>query len=356
MKLGIVNLVCGLIGIGPQEVLVARVDANGALDPTFGNGGYVRFLPMANGGFAWDIALLPNGNLALAGMARDANVDQHTLVVMLQPEGQLDPSFGNGGILLENFGDQEQYYAVKVHNGTHLLCAGFVEVNGMRDGVVRRYDLNGDLDQTFGTNGTVLLDYLGFKDDAFDLQVQPDGKILVATEGEDATELDDFICVRLLPDGSPDPTFGVNGWAVEATPEDEDVYTVRLDVNGKILLAGTYDDDASPTGLDGLVQRLSSGLNIGLEEVAALAVSEPYPNPARDQARITFVLQDAQTIHMDLVDASGRQVWRSSETRSYAAGRHSEVLQFPAGLPSGTYLLNIRSEQGALTKTIEVVR
>lgn len=349
-------VMCGALSVSPQEFLLVRVNSDGSLDPSFGIGGVSSFSALPNGSIAWDVEILPNGNYMIAGQAIDMNVDQHTLLAMILPSGQLETTFGNSGILVENFGDQEQYYSVKTHNGTHILCAGYNEMNGNRDGVIRRYDMNGNLDLTFGINGTVALDYLGFKDDAFDLVVQPDGKILVALEGEDATQEDDFVCVRLLANGQPDPTFGVNGWSAEATAVDEDAYSVALDVNGKILIAGTYDDNASLTGLDGLVKRLESGLNLGISSLPEIRLSDPYPNPSDHFINIEFAINESQPTRIDLLDQHGKVVWMFPMVAETAPGNNRRSLQLPRHLANGEYFLRVQTAAGTSSKAIEIVR
>ncbi len=74
--------------------------------------------------------------------------------------------------------------------------------------VVARYNPNGVLDPTFGQNGQVTLNFGSPQDHGYGVTVQPDGKILVVgTTYNSATGLDEFAVARLLPNGSLDPGF-----------------------------------------------------------------------------------------------------------------------------------------------------
>ncbi len=68
-------------------------------------------------------------------------------------------------------------------------------------------------DPAFGTDGRVILDIDGFADQAHAVDLQSDGKILVAgrTHTGSAPNNRDAVIVRLLPDGSLDNTFGSSG-------------------------------------------------------------------------------------------------------------------------------------------------
>lgn len=111
-------------------------------------------------------------------------------------------------------------------------------------GSLTRINLNGSLDRSFGDEGTVTIDAEG-------AAVTPDGKILVATAsepGESAAQSDARVTC-LLPDGSPDPSFGQGGSTdVHFGRRYDYGEAVSLAPNGDILLAGIRVDYASEYG------------------------------------------------------------------------------------------------------------
>ena len=90
-----------------QQVIVARFNANGTLDTTFGDndgiGGYTRFAVNGNQSFAEDITIdNANGDIYLVGRgANVANTATGFAVMRLKSDGELDASFGTGGIVCD---------------------------------------------------------------------------------------------------------------------------------------------------------------------------------------------------------------------------------------------------------------
>src|SRR4051794_14333873 len=92
----------------------------------------------------------------------------------------------------------------------------------------------GDLDPSFGSGGIVKLLESNEESYAEAVTVQPDGKIVVAGYEEGST-----VVVRLLPNGEPDSSFGVGGKATTVIPGGENgAFAVTLQPDGKIVVAG----------------------------------------------------------------------------------------------------------------------
>src|SRR5436189_6365719 len=70
----------------------------------------------------------------------------------------------------------------------------------------------GDLDPTFGTGGKVVTDFFSKRHEALSVDIQDDGKIVVARYAtEAASSRYNFAVARYLPDGTLDPDFGPGG-------------------------------------------------------------------------------------------------------------------------------------------------
>src|SRR5919108_1478765 len=104
-------------------------------------------------------------------------------VPSLAASGQLDPSFGAGGVVVTEFpASYSGARAVAVQADGRIVAAGFAHSNDtiLQDFAVVRYAAGGSPDPTFGVGGTVRTDFGGRFDDALAVAVQPDGKIVVA--------------------------------------------------------------------------------------------------------------------------------------------------------------------------------
>ncbi|ADC88827.1 hypothetical protein Thal_0191 [Thermocrinis albus DSM 14484] len=104
---------------------------------------------------------------------------------------------------------------------------------------------SGSLDTTFGRGGIVTTDIgTNREDEAKALAIQSDGKIVVVGYSYNGTNTD-FAVVRYNPDGSLDTSFGTNGIVTTdiGTNSEDKAYALAIQRDGKIVVAGTSDGD-----------------------------------------------------------------------------------------------------------------
>ena len=122
-----------------------------------------------------------------------------------------------------------------------------------------RYNVDGTLDGTFGTDGIAVTAFVNNAQDfANSVAIQPNGKIVVAgtTYARGWYTSDDFAVARYNTDGSLDTTFGTEGrMTIDVYGDSMDMLSsVLIDQDGKILLGGRSNvDDPS---YDFVVMRL----------------------------------------------------------------------------------------------------
>lgn len=154
---------------------VARLTADGAPDPSFGDGGQVR-LP------AWQgtaIAAFQNGRIAATGSSSDLGAS----LAVLRTDGTLDPGFRGGApAKLEQ---AEAHGVAPRSDGTVDVLAG---------NVLQRFRADGTPDATFGDGGRT---FVSGDTRANPIVVNPDGSETIAGTVE-AT----MIFTRLRPDGT----------------------------------------------------------------------------------------------------------------------------------------------------------
>jgi len=74
------------------------------------------------------------------------------------------------------------------------------------------FSADGDLDTTFGTNGTVIANITVYADYGNGVAIQSDGKIVVTGATYDIADYNyDVFVLRYNTDGTPDTTFGTGG-------------------------------------------------------------------------------------------------------------------------------------------------
>lgn len=222
---------------GTNVIVSTRMTPSGQLDPSYGNGGIVT-VPIY-GGAGVDsgagIALQPDGKIVLAGGGRSGPTGPIGFAaVRLLPNGSLDPSFGAGGVAVVPIGTEAIANAVVIEPDGAIALAGSALV-GQDEFAALRLNSNGTLDQGFGSGGIVTLPTSGA---AWGMALQPDGKLLLGGQSKSAgTQV--MVAIRLLGDGTLDPGFGAGGVVTLAVGSEALGYAIALQPNGEIVLAGS---------------------------------------------------------------------------------------------------------------------
>ena len=220
-----------------REFVAARFDSNGNLDASFGDEGrqVLAVVPAGTGLiFANDATLLADNGLVIAGAAFEEG-QLGFAVVQLHADGSLNGSFAEEGILKTNVRNGPDWvHAILLQSDGELLAAGST-FDGYRELniVVSRYRTDGELDTSFGSDGTVTIETEGDgRYSAYDLVQQADGKILVA--GGD----DDFaVIARLNADGLPDMSFASGGKLVVPRNSGPGGMSIGLQPSGRIVVS-----------------------------------------------------------------------------------------------------------------------
>jgi uncharacterized delta-60 repeat protein len=179
----------------------------GQLDPSWGTGGIVTTsFPAAD---AFGDGVIARGNqVVVAGAACGAACD--FALAEYNRNGSLDQGFGTGGRVTTNITLDDQATSI-ADQGGKIVVAGFTSPDLVNDDfAVARYNKDGSLDQSFGNDGKVTTDFGG--DDIADAVVIKGNQIIVAgatTAGPGSGY--NFALARYNKDGSLDQSFGTGG-------------------------------------------------------------------------------------------------------------------------------------------------
>jgi len=201
-----------------EDFAVTRYNTNGTLDNTFGNGGKVRTDFPGLAAVPSSVVIQTDGKIVVAGGAFPLFTFAGNFeVVRYNSNGSLDRSFGNGGIVTTTFPQGSYAFDVALQPDGKIIAAGTVFVDFIpgepsnTDFALARYNPDGTPDATFGSGGQVSTDFVGMEDDAFSVLIQPDGKIVAVGSANDPATYYNFAAVRYLSNGVVDTTFGVAG-------------------------------------------------------------------------------------------------------------------------------------------------
>ena len=254
-----------------DDFALARVNTDGSLDTAFGANGKV-ITSIGNYDFASAVALQTDQKIVVAGES-----DNQFALARYNINGTLDNTFGIGGIVLTNFGISTfGANSVAIQSDGKILAAG-----SANNFAIARYNTDGSLDSAFGIGGKVITDFGNNADYAYDLAIQSDGKIVVCG-GQEYFDL-----ARYNTDGSLDSSFGTNGkvisqWAYYANLAK----SLAIQNDGNIVVAGWFEEPAHD--YFGVARYNGDGNTVGIQSYFPDQESEilVYPNPSSGAVHI----------------------------------------------------------------------
>ncbi len=236
------------------DFLVARFNSDGSNDPTFGDGGdgntIINYVNIGEGysDGANAVVVLDDGSIIAAGQS-DPSASDDVTFVKLTSAGFLDTSWGtNSSGVLEagvtgGVNDDRALDLIQQPDGK-LLAVGFAEVGGVRDLAFVRIDEDGNFDTalnaTTGSEGRKIVSIGAGNDIANAVEVDADGKIVVAGTTDNGAD-DDFFVARFDSDIELDATFAGDGVATgeyDGNSIDDAANDMVIQADGKIVVVG----------------------------------------------------------------------------------------------------------------------
>lgn len=402
----------------PGDLALARYNADGSLDETFSDDGKLLINTEPGGGHdgAFSAAIQADGKLVVLGF--EYETDLKFTLLRFNTDGTLDGSFGTGGVVSPIFGDySDEVEALDLainDDGEIFVAASSLGLGGdVADFSVVKYDTDGLLDLTFGTDGqarTNLMSDGGTLSDDFAAGIgfQSSGKIIVtgmisgaesyfaAVRYEESGELDsgfgtdgvalvaesdltvstptliqlndkiiiagyadeggfgsEFVMCRLTADGALDTDFGTDGIVHTNLTEGSDIVNAGLlTTDGQILLVG---ESATGDGLDNSVS-LVRYLNVGdagiFEGDQSATELHIYPNPVQDSFTVSYQLDKAENLSISLYSIRGEIVYSFLNSAQRQPQVYQENFQLLSPLASGEYLLVFETESWSTSRKI----
>ncbi|MSQ09605.1 MAG: hypothetical protein EXR52_01165 [Dehalococcoidia bacterium] len=210
----------------------------GSLDPTFGQGG-AAFLTVPS---YWlngcDTTVQNDGKALVVGRYAHSSGDSFA-VIRFNSDGSLDLPFSAATAATSIFRGEAK--AVAIQPDQKILAAGHELYYAA---AIARLLPDGRLDPAFGQGGRVKLSLgtPGENKNIWSLAILPSGKIIAVSEVYNPSAGDrfkyDMLVIQLLPDGSPDTSFGSGGIKYIDFGQSSFARDVKVQANGRIVLAG----------------------------------------------------------------------------------------------------------------------
>jgi len=228
-----------------SDFALVRYNTDGALDTTFGTGGVVRTDFNGGNDALAAIVIQPDGKIVAAGEASTPpSTNPHFALARYNANGALDTTFGSGGKVVVNASlTRDHISALALQSDGRIVAAGFADnpslpASDAGDFAVARFTAGGALDTTFGVAGITTVDFIGKNDFANTLLIQPDGTILAAG-AMTSPYLQKIALVRLTAAGMLDPGFGTGGKVVATFQGTSDRANALLrQADGRFIVGG----------------------------------------------------------------------------------------------------------------------
>ena len=203
---------------------VWRLSPSGSIDRNFGDDGFahppsVYCMDLQSG------VMFENGGIVVAGDTDCDAQDGNVYVVRFRSRGQLDRSFGSGGVASFSPGSTPSKISVEVESSSKVVVAAYDSV--------ARFTVDGSLDRSFGDNAIASGRFLNPQA----VVIQNDDKVLLL--GSEHGRSRAFAVSRLTREGRRDTTFSGDGTVVTAFPGRLAFSSAgALDARGRIVVVG----------------------------------------------------------------------------------------------------------------------
>ncbi len=240
--------------ISPFYAFVVRYNTNGSLDYSFGNNGIA--IVYNTQGAVVSMLLQSDGKIVLGGYDRVlGSSDVKFFITRVTSSGQVDESFGNGGVTKTDFDINGEFINdMCLQNDGKIVVAGSARQWGLPIQksymAVARYNSNGSLDEIFGEEGKVKVEF-DVPSEANGIAMQENGKIVIAGFALHEGNIN-FALARLTQNGVLDEIFGDGGKTetdLGSTPEKAN--DVSIQKSGRIIAGGSQNSNIALAGYEG---------------------------------------------------------------------------------------------------------
>jgi uncharacterized delta-60 repeat protein len=226
---------------------VARYNTDGSLDDTFSDDGKQTTILNSSSAFVNCILVQDDGKIILCGVNSHDTPSSSFMFVRYDANGNLDNSFGSQGVSFISPGDPInifEFYPMAVFVDGKIYASGYITQGDKGDMFIVSLKSDGTEDDSFGNNGRLILDLDNTNDLAGSIGVQPTtSKLLIAAtavyDSQPVYQLK-YVVTRINKDGTPDQNFGNNSLVFDDKSLSETFYASTIVLSDGKILSGGY--------------------------------------------------------------------------------------------------------------------
>src|SRR4051812_36438182 len=235
-----------------EQLEQRRLMSAGQLDSSYGTGG-IATQDLGADEFAVRAVLVPADGSSIVLTRIESGGTSYGLV-RFDANGAFDASFGSGGVAAVNLGSATAQAIDVAVSTAGIYVVGTTNAGGSLDFAASHYSMTGALDTGFGVSGLKMIDFGGLNDTAAGVAIDASGKVVIGGDTDGGVAGRNFSAARLTASGAFDNSFDVdgraffgNGGAYSVTAHD-----VAIDGSGNVVVVGSAD---SGTGTHSAVAR-----------------------------------------------------------------------------------------------------
>ena len=331
-----------------NQFVLFRLLSDGSMDTSFGeenfqyvNASFYEDMPL-KAYFTSDNKILIGGNVLVpTGGALDPAYDD-LLIVKLNMDGSPDMTFGDEGIFttnLDSLGDRCPH--IVFNDDGSFFAAGYItdgddnNTNGIGDYLLCKFTQNGAFDETFGVGGFNRYDLSESNDYPSALLKDDEGRLILVGSSLESPNYSNISLLRVLPDGTKDSTFGLDGVATHDLFGSLDETTTALFTpDNKIVVCGISNVNGDVWST--VSRYINDEEEISVNETASSAIGL-YPNPCKDFMRISGNV--ISLVSARIFDSTGKLI---------ATKTANSNLQFDTEyLSTGVYYVEVSKTDGS---------
>lgn len=350
-----------------KDYLIIRLNIDGSFDETFASheviyntdGTLMLRLNNNTDEFVHKMMVTDDSSIILVGKS-----DLNPEIIKLTQNGKIDSTFGEDGSVsismrLLEFGEEiaGDGFSGALQSDGQILIAGYDDVyeqTERNDFAVARLTSDGELDESFGSDGYAYIDYAGGNDWGRDILVDSTDKILVSgdfdiREGSGV----DFRkgIARLTADGYMDNSFDIDGMAHSL--QGEIGKSMAFSPDSAVVLVGTSNSNGFYVS-----KFLTYSNTTDVEKVEMnpdrFELLQNYPNPFNPSTTIRFSIPEKGNVSLKIYDILGKEI---TTLVNGVKTKGSYSIQFNgSNISSGVYIYSLRAENVVKNKKMVLLK
>lgn len=209
--------------------------STGTLNTSFNSTGYAQLVTGFEFTLMQAIAVQSDNKIVIGGYIVEDHIPKFALARYDNITGMLDTSFGGIGYVATNIREGSTISALCIQPDGKIIAGG-IAGQGQPGFAIARYNTDGSVDTSFGTDGASFVNP-GYVSSISALALQADGKIVAAGFAWN-TATDICVLARFNTDGTLDGTFGTGGVVTAQIGAASRAQAVAVQADGKIVVGG----------------------------------------------------------------------------------------------------------------------